>query len=47
LNIANYLNAEENPLVFKAAFPGLEYIRDMLAFNTEALKMFDVSSLDE
>jgi len=47
LDIANYLNAEENPQVFKAAFPGLEYIRGMLAFNQEALKMFDVSALDE
>ncbi len=43
LEIASYLKAEQNPLVYKAALPGLEYIRQMLAFDQETLKKFDVN----
>ena len=42
LNLSSYLVNERNPLPFKAAFYGLDFISDMISANKTAFDMFNV-----
>jgi len=42
LNISSYLVNEKNPLPFRAAFYGLDFISDMISANETTFNMFNV-----